>query len=68
MPMAEKMSNLGTMQNEAHISCVGNFAKKITLKTGHVMTNTLNDTSNVTDSVFDIFQKRLEQLKRTFHH
>ena len=28
----------------------------------------LNDTSNVTDSVFGIFQKRLEQLNRTFHH
>ena len=27
----------------------------------------LNDTSNVTDSVFAIFQKRLEQLNRTFH-
>ena len=28
----------------------------------------LNDTSNVTDNVFAIFQKRLEQLNRTFHH
>ena len=28
----------------------------------------LNDTSNVTDSVFAIFKKRLEQLNRTFHH
>ena len=28
----------------------------------------LNDTSYVTDSVFGIFQKRLEQLNRTFHH
>ena len=28
----------------------------------------LNDTSNVTDSVFAIFQKRLQQLNRTFHH
>ena len=28
----------------------------------------LNDTSNVTDSVFAIFLKRLEQLNRTYHH
>ena len=25
------------MQNEAHTSCISNYAKKITLKTGHVM-------------------------------
>ena len=28
----------------------------------------LNDTSNVIDSVFAIFQPRLEQLNLTFHH
>ena len=33
-----------------------------------IHTFTLNDTSNVTDSVFAIFQKWLEQLNRTFHH
>ena len=30
--------------------------------------NILNDTSNVSDSVFDIFQKRLEQSNRTFQY
>ena len=32
------------------------------------ISNILNDTSNVTDSVFAIFQKRLEQLNLTFHN
>ena len=30
--------------------------------------NILNDTSNLIDSIFAIFQKRLEQLNLTFHH
>ena len=30
--------------------------------------NTLNNTSNITDSDFAMFKKRLEQLNRTFHH
>ena len=30
------------MQNEAHTSCISSYAKKITLKTGHVMKKNRN--------------------------